>query len=133
MPSIALILIFLGAMNDAVLWTSLEPNFGTISACLPTLKPLITWLFSKVPTHVKSAGHRSAERPGYIFSHAKRRGRKLAYSLGVATDNDRFHTLVDHNLQDPSKDLTMQKMSSVSTVSYDVDGGLQEEAGHLPS
>lgn len=28
-------------MNETVIWTSLEPCFGVISACLPTFRPLL--------------------------------------------------------------------------------------------
>lgn len=37
----------LGAMNGMVIWTSIEPSVGVISACLPTLRPLVTYLFGR--------------------------------------------------------------------------------------
>ena len=37
-----------GAINDAVIWSSIEPSMGVVSACLPTLRPLILYLFPQL-------------------------------------------------------------------------------------
>lgn len=38
----------IGAMNDTVIWSSIEPSVAVLSACLPTLRPLILHLFPRL-------------------------------------------------------------------------------------
>ncbi|KAI9036027.1 uncharacterized protein KD926_002506 [Aspergillus affinis] len=48
---------FTWAMNGTVIWTSLEVSLGVISACLPTMRPLLRWALHKLNL---SAGATSA-------------------------------------------------------------------------
>ena len=56
-------------MNGTVTWTSIEPSIAVITACLPTLRPLVLRLFPKrasKPTFTPS--HKFSERNGNQWS-----------------------------------------------------------------
>ena len=38
----------IGAMNDTVIWSSIKPSVAVVSACLPTLRPLLLYLFPRL-------------------------------------------------------------------------------------
>ncbi|KIV81131.1 hypothetical protein PV11_08576 [Exophiala sideris] len=45
---------------EAILWSSIEVNTGIVCACLPTLKPVVNWIFPKLLGN--NSRHRSRQR-----------------------------------------------------------------------
>ncbi|THD00307.1 hypothetical protein EYZ11_000200 [Aspergillus tanneri] len=60
---------FTWAMNGTVIWTSLEVSFGIISACLPTMRPLLKWGLRKFNISVSSKGTASESTRVYGAKH----------------------------------------------------------------
>ncbi|PLB54028.1 hypothetical protein P170DRAFT_469499 [Aspergillus steynii IBT 23096] len=62
---------FTWEMNGTVIWTSLEVSLGVISACLPTMRPLLRWALHK-PNLSVSATNASAVSESYRAYGPKR-------------------------------------------------------------
>lgn len=59
-------------MNGTVIWTSLEVSFGVISACLPTMRPVVRWAMQKLNLSTQDTG-KSSQRY-FTSSHTSARG-----------------------------------------------------------
>lgn len=66
-------------MNGTVIWTSLEVSLGVISACLPTMRPLLRWALQKLNLSI-SATNASAVSESYRAYGPKRGFETLASS-----------------------------------------------------
>ncbi|PWY84796.1 hypothetical protein BO70DRAFT_361195 [Aspergillus heteromorphus CBS 117.55] len=91
---------FTWAMNGTVIWTSLEVSFGVISACLPTMRPLVRWALRKLNMSTHDAGD-SSQRD-YVVTHGTARG---------------FETLSGSIVEDPRRFQTMAMRSNSRTES----------------
>ncbi|KAJ5987213.1 hypothetical protein N7451_011578 [Penicillium sp. IBT 35674x] len=79
-----------GAMNGTVIWTSLEVSFGVISACLPTMRPVVRWALRKfnISTHDTN---KSSQRC-FTSSHASTRGFETLSGSGGDVHAHRLQT-----------------------------------------
>ncbi|KAJ5904187.1 hypothetical protein N7504_006570 [Penicillium tannophilum] len=63
---------FTWAMNGTVIWTSLEVSFGVISACLPTMRPVVRWAMRKF--NISTDDSSKSSQRCFTSSHASTRG-----------------------------------------------------------
>jgi hypothetical protein len=86
---LTLIFSFADYLADLVIWVEVEPAMGIISACLPTLRPILTYLFRKVGLS-QDASER-VDTPGksiITFGRAGVRHKASGYSVGASIDQD---------------------------------------------
>ncbi|KAI8932085.1 hypothetical protein NX059_010971 [Plenodomus lindquistii] len=50
------------AKSDVFIWSSVEPSVGIISGCLPTLRPLMTYIISAVSSRLPSSARKSSQQ-----------------------------------------------------------------------
>lgn len=72
------------AIGDAMIWSNVEPCLGIVSACLPTLRPVlrrfnILWCFSSSHSHDRQAGTTDATPiPSARRGYGRSRGEGLS-------------------------------------------------------
>lgn len=54
-------------MGPVCVWSAVEPSIGILSACLPNMRPLFTFVRTKVSSSARSAGQsRTTSTPGLV-------------------------------------------------------------------
>lgn len=96
------------------IWSSIEPSFGIISACLPTLRPLIRYIFpdgfgrSKGSNDFYRLQERGKSQPlsgsGMTPKHVRQRGSMDSeLPFGNSEEQSSFAISVQHELEISSK------------------------------
>ncbi|MCJ1422834.1 hypothetical protein MMC29_000714 [Sticta canariensis] len=106
---------FTWAMNGTVIWTSLEPSFAVISACLPTLRPLAMRIF---PTRFSSNAHSGVGQayPRYTAGSegtGSERGFNTSSSTSERDCRMKTTATSDHRTIDPERDTVLLNQISV--------------------
>ena len=83
-----------GTLTDTTIWTSVEPSVGIVSACLPTLRPLLKLFLpgQGFSTHKTiSIWHSARQRFGFKSSGQRSQSIKLSNQGNWKSNGLKFH------------------------------------------
>ena len=75
-------------LANLIMWVDVEPAMGIISACLPTLRPILTLLFRKVGLSQDVSKRGNTPRSLVTFGQGNLRNKISGYSMTVDQDQD---------------------------------------------
>ncbi|RAK76914.1 uncharacterized protein BO72DRAFT_496822 [Aspergillus fijiensis CBS 313.89] len=81
---------FTWAMNGTVIWTSLEVSFGVISACLPTMRPIVRWAMRKL--NIEATDTSKSSQRYFPSNHVTARGFETLSGSGGEPQTHQLHT-----------------------------------------